>query len=159
MPIFINNIRRGVSQRSKSCKFKQITVIVYCLVCLSAVIVICVGFIGLWPSAAAVMMVSISKSEPMVLCQKTDCSLWDGSEFMYLVLFTSDGKMEQGIDRRIGVASALMQVHYCTERRRSWIQVAEISFFYRLEARSSAAAPLCQNDLLEVILWLLDTCL
>ena len=61
------------------------------------------------------MRVSTSKSEAMVLCWKTvECSLQGGSdllpqvkEFKYLgVLFTSEGKMEREMDRRIGVASA-----------------------------------------------------
>ena len=67
------------------------------------------------------MRVSTSKSEAMVLCRKTvECFLWVGSEllpqakeFKYLgVLFTSEGKMEREMDRRIGAASAVMRALY-----------------------------------------------
>ena len=67
------------------------------------------------------MRVSTSKSEAMVLCRKTvECSLRVGSEllpqakeFKYLgVLFTSEGKMEREMDRRIGAASAVMRALY-----------------------------------------------
>ncbi|KAK0135127.1 hypothetical protein N1851_029060 [Merluccius polli] len=120
------------------------------------------------------MKVSTSKSEAMVLCWKTvECSLRVGSEllpqvkeFQYLgVLFTSEGKMEHEMDRRIGAASAVMWVLYqnvvktemsrkakvliyqlsyiptltyghelwiVTERTRSRIQAAEMSFLPRV---------------------------
>ncbi|KAI3371941.1 hypothetical protein L3Q82_006813 [Scortum barcoo] len=64
---------------------------------------------------AAGMRISTSKSEAMVLDRKrVACPLWVGGEvlpqveeFKYLgVLFTSEGKMEREIDRRIGAASA-----------------------------------------------------
>jgi len=60
------------------------------------------------------MRVGTSKSEAMVLCRKrVECSLRVGSEllpqakeFKYLgVLFTSKGRMEREMDRRIGVCS------------------------------------------------------
>ena len=67
------------------------------------------------------MRVSTSMSEAMVLCRKmVECSLRVGSEllpqakeFKYLgVLFTSEGKMEREMDRRIGAASAVMRALY-----------------------------------------------
>ena len=67
------------------------------------------------------MRVSTSKSEAMVLCRKmVECSLRVGSEllpqakeFKYLgVLFTSEGKMEREMDRRIGAVSAVMRALY-----------------------------------------------
>ncbi|KAI3351334.1 hypothetical protein L3Q82_005878 [Scortum barcoo] len=68
---------------------------------------------------AAGMRISTSKSEAMVLDRKrVACPLRVGGEvlpqveeFKYLgVLFTSEGKMEHEIDRRIGAVSAVMQV-------------------------------------------------
>ncbi|KAK0137077.1 hypothetical protein N1851_026739 [Merluccius polli] len=73
--------------------------------------------------AAVGMKVSTSKSEAMVLCRKmVDCSFQVGSEFLpqvkefkYLwILFTSEGKMEREMDRRIGAASAVMRAMYRT---------------------------------------------
>ncbi|KAI3368351.1 hypothetical protein L3Q82_008056 [Scortum barcoo] len=67
---------------------------------------------------AAGMRISTSKSEAMVLDRKrVACPLRVGGEvlpqveeFKYLgVLFTSEGKMEREIDRRIGAASAVMR--------------------------------------------------
>ncbi|KAI3355560.1 hypothetical protein L3Q82_018385 [Scortum barcoo] len=66
-----------------------------------------------------------SKSEAMVLDRKRKgvaCPLRVGGEvlpqveeFKYLgVLFTSEGKMEREIDRRIGAASAVMRSVYRT---------------------------------------------
>ena len=64
------------------------------------------------------MRISTSKSEAMVLSQKKVQSLfWVGEEILpqveeieYLrVLCTSKAKMEQEIDRRFGVASAVMR--------------------------------------------------
>ena len=54
----------------------------------------------------------------MVLSRKrVDCPLWVGGEllqleeFKYLgVLFTSEGRMEREIDRRIGAVSAVMRL-------------------------------------------------
>ncbi|KAI3358420.1 hypothetical protein L3Q82_014845 [Scortum barcoo] len=66
---------------------------------------------------AAGMRISTSKSEAMVLDRKrVVCPLRVGGEvlpqveeFKYLgVLFTSEGKMEREIDRRIGAASAVI---------------------------------------------------
>ncbi|KAI3354753.1 hypothetical protein L3Q82_004520 [Scortum barcoo] len=67
---------------------------------------------------AAGMRISTSKSEAMVLDRKrVACPLQVGGEvlpqveeFKYLgVLFTSEGKMERELDRRIGAASAVMR--------------------------------------------------
>ncbi|TWW59137.1 hypothetical protein D4764_06G0006670 [Takifugu flavidus] len=67
---------------------------------------------------AAGMKISTSKSESMVLNGKNvECLLRvkeeilpQVEEFKYLgVLFTSEGRMEQEVDRRIGAASAVMQ--------------------------------------------------
>ncbi|TWW62327.1 R2DM Retrovirus-related Pol polyprotein from type II retrotransposable element [Takifugu flavidus] len=64
------------------------------------------------------MQISTSKSESMVLAQKkVECLLRVGEEvlpqveeFKYLgILFTSESRMEREIDRRIGVASAVMR--------------------------------------------------
>ncbi|KAK9541149.1 hypothetical protein VZT92_001216 [Zoarces viviparus] len=128
---------------------------------------------------AAGMRVSTSKSEAMVLCRKpVDCSLqvWteclpQAKEFKYLgVLFTSEGKMEREIDRRIGAAAAVKQALHrtvlvkkelsrkaklsiyhsvyvptltyghelwvVTERTRSWLQAAEMSFLRRVAGLS-----------------------
>ncbi|KAI3357939.1 hypothetical protein L3Q82_016326 [Scortum barcoo] len=129
---------------------------------------------------AAGMRISTSKSEAMVLDRKrVACPLrWVGGEvlpqveeFKYLgVLFTSEGKMEREIDRRIGAASAVMRSVYrtvvvkkelsrkaklsiyrsiyvptltyghelwvMTERTRSRIQAAEMSFLRRVAGRS-----------------------
>ncbi|KAI3364976.1 hypothetical protein L3Q82_001140 [Scortum barcoo] len=74
---------------------------------------------------AAGMRISTSKSEAMVLDRKrVACPLRVGGEvlpqveeFKYLgVLFTSEGKMEREIDRRIGAASAVMRSVYRTVR-------------------------------------------
>ena len=128
---------------------------------------------------AAGMKISTSKSEAMVLSRKrVACSLQVGGEilpqveeFKYLgVLFTSEGRMEREIDRRIGAASAVMRSMYrsvvvkkelsrkaklsiyrsiyvptltyghelwvMTERTRSRIQAAEMSFLRRVAGRS-----------------------
>ncbi|KAI3376638.1 hypothetical protein L3Q82_017071 [Scortum barcoo] len=72
---------------------------------------------------AAGMRISTSKSEAMVLDRKrVACPLQVGGEvlpqveeFKYLgVLFTSEGKIEREIDRRIGAASAVMRCGRCT---------------------------------------------
>ncbi|KAI3377234.1 hypothetical protein L3Q82_009145 [Scortum barcoo] len=72
---------------------------------------------------AAGMRISTSKSEAMVLDRKrVACPLRVGGEvlpqveeFKYLgVLFTSEGKMEREIDRRIGAASAVIMRSVCT---------------------------------------------
>ncbi|KAK3523485.1 hypothetical protein QTP86_033979, partial [Hemibagrus guttatus] len=124
---------------------------------------------------AAGMRVSTSKSEAMVLDRKKmACTLQVGGEvlpqveeFKYLgVLFTSEGRMDREIDRRIGAAAAVMRSMYrsvvvkkelsrkvklsiyqsiyvptltyghelwvMTERVRSRIQVAEMSFLRRV---------------------------
>ncbi|KAK3569468.1 hypothetical protein QTP86_031437, partial [Hemibagrus guttatus] len=128
---------------------------------------------------AAGMRVSTSKSEAMVLdWKKVACTLLVGGEvlpqveeFMYLgVLFTSEGRMDREIDRRIGAAAAVMRSMYrsvvvkkelsrkaklsiyqsiyvptltyghelwvMTERVRSRIQAAEMSFLRRVTGRS-----------------------
>ncbi|KAI3376987.1 hypothetical protein L3Q82_000034 [Scortum barcoo] len=86
---------------------------------------------------AAGMRISTSKSEAMVLDRKrVACPLRVGGEilpqveeFKYLgVLFTSEGKMEREIDRRIGAASAVMRSVY-----RTVVVKKELSF----ERRSS----------------------
>ncbi|KAI3363494.1 hypothetical protein L3Q82_011586 [Scortum barcoo] len=73
--------------------------------------------------AAGMRIISTSKSEAMVLDRKrVACPLRVGGEvlpqveeFKYLgVLFTSEGKMEREIDRRIGAASAVMRSVYRT---------------------------------------------
>ncbi|KAI3367063.1 hypothetical protein L3Q82_009264, partial [Scortum barcoo] len=79
---------------------------------------------GLQPSVKlAGMRISTSKSEAMVLDRKrVACPLRVGGEvlpqveeFKYLgVLFTSEGKIEREIDRRIGAASAVMRSVYRT---------------------------------------------
>ncbi|KAK3556679.1 hypothetical protein QTP70_013061 [Hemibagrus guttatus] len=70
---------------------------------------------------AAGMRVSTSKSEAMVLDRKkVVCTLQVGGEvlpqveeFKYLgVLFTSEGRMDREIDRRIGAAAAVMRSMY-----------------------------------------------
>ncbi|KAK3509762.1 hypothetical protein QTP70_008395 [Hemibagrus guttatus] len=128
---------------------------------------------------AAGMRVSTSKSKAMVLDQKkVACTLQVGGEllpqveeFKYLgVLFTSEGRMDREIDRRIGAAAAVMWSMYqsvvvkkelsrkaklsiyqsiyvptltyghelwvMTERVRSRIQAAEMSFLCRVAGRS-----------------------
>uniref|UniRef100_A0A8C6MCM8 Reverse transcriptase domain-containing protein n=1 Tax=Nothobranchius furzeri TaxID=105023 RepID=A0A8C6MCM8_NOTFU len=128
---------------------------------------------------AAVMRISSSKSETMVLIRKwVECLLRvrdevlpQVEEFKYLrVLFTSEGKLEREIDRRIGAASAVMRALYrsvvvkrelsqkvklsiyqsiyfptltyghelwvVTERMRSWIQAAKMSFLRRVSGLS-----------------------
>ena len=128
---------------------------------------------------AAGMRISASKSETMVLSRKrVECPLRVGDEvlpqveeFKYLgILFTSEGRMEREIDRRIGAASAVMRVlrrsvvvkrelsrkaklsiywsiyvptltyghelWVVTERTRSRIQAAEMSFLRRVAGLS-----------------------
>ena len=65
---------------------------------------------------AAGMKVSSSKSKAMVLnWKKVECSLRvrdnpQTEEFKYLgILFTSDGRLEREMDRRIGASSAVMR--------------------------------------------------
>uniref|UniRef100_A0A8C9VLN8 Reverse transcriptase domain-containing protein n=1 Tax=Scleropages formosus TaxID=113540 RepID=A0A8C9VLN8_SCLFO len=128
---------------------------------------------------AAGMRISTSKSEAMVLSRKkVDCPLRvrgellpQVEEFKYLgVLFTSEGKTERQVHRRIGAASAAMRSLYrsvvvkrepsrkaklsiyrsiyvptltyghelwiMTERMRSRIQAAEMSFLRRVAGRT-----------------------
>ena len=128
---------------------------------------------------AAGMRISTSKSEAMVLGRKrVECLLRGGEEilpqveeFKYLgILFTSEGRMEREIDRRIGAASAVMrslnrsvvvkrelsrkaklsiyrsiyaptltyghELWVMTERMRSRIQAAEMSFLRRVAGLS-----------------------
>ncbi|TWW64209.1 hypothetical protein D4764_03G0012170 [Takifugu flavidus] len=117
---------------------------------------------------AAGMKISTSKSEAMVLNRKkVECLLRVQEEilpqvedFKYLgVLFTSEGRMEREIDRRIGAASTVMRTLHrsvvvnrelshrsifvptltyghelwvMTERTRSRVQAAEMSFLHRV---------------------------
>ena len=128
---------------------------------------------------AAGMRISTSKSESMVLNRKrVECTLRVGGEilpqveeFKYLgVLFTSEGRMEREIDRRIGAASSVMRTLHgslvvkrelsrkaklsiyqsiyvpaltyghelwvMTERTRSRVQAAEMSFLRRVAGLS-----------------------
>ncbi len=125
---------------------------------------------------AVEMRISASKSEAMVLSRKkVACPLQVGGvllpqveEFKYLgVLFTSEGRMEREIDRRIGAAMRSMyrsvvvkkelsrkaklsiyrsiyvptltyghELWVMTERTRSRIQAAEMSFLRRVAGRS-----------------------
>ncbi|KAK0139711.1 putative uncharacterized transposon-derived protein F52C9.6 [Merluccius polli] len=121
------------------------------------------------------MRISTSKSESMVLNRKrVECTLRilpQVEEFKYLgVLFTSEGRMEREIDRRIGAASAVMRTLHgsvvvkrelsrkaklsiyqsiyvpaltyghelwvMTERTRSRVQAAEMSFLRRVAGLS-----------------------
>jgi len=91
------------------------------------------------------MRVSTSKSEAMVLCRKmVDCSLRVGNEllpqakeFKYLrVLFTSEGRMEREMDRRIGAASAVMRALY-----RSLVVKRELSRKAKLSIYRSIYVP------------------
>ncbi|KAK0154053.1 Craniofacial development protein 2 [Merluccius polli] len=125
------------------------------------------------------MRISTSKSKSMVLNRKrVECTLRVGDEilplveeFKYLgVLFTSEGRMEREIDRRIGAASAVMRTLHgsvvvkrelsrkaklsiyqsiyvpaltyghelwvMTERTRSRVQAAEMSFLRRVAGLS-----------------------
>ncbi|KAK3524816.1 hypothetical protein QTP86_007596 [Hemibagrus guttatus] len=142
---------------------------------------------------AAGMRVSTSKSEAMVLDRKkVACTLQVGGEvlpqveeFKYLgVLFTSEGRMDREIDRRIGAAAAIMQSMYrsvvvkkelswkaklsiyqsiyiptltyghelwvMTERIRSRIQAAEMSFLRRVAGRSLRDRSVLDISVLEV---------
>ncbi|XP_056892948.1 PVR cell adhesion molecule related 2 like isoform X5 [Takifugu flavidus] len=90
---------------------------------------------------AAGMKISTSKSEAMVLNRKkVECLLRvkeeilpQVEEFKYLgVLFTSEGRMEQEIDRQIGTASAVMRtLHRSVVVKRELSQKAKLSI-YRL---------------------------
>ena len=128
---------------------------------------------------AAGMRISTSKSEAMVLSRnRVECSLRVGEEalpqveeFKYLgILFTSEGRREREIDRRIGAASAVLrtlnrsvvvkrelsrkaklsiyrsiyfpiltyghELWVMTERMRSRVQAAEMSFLRRVAGLS-----------------------
>ncbi|TWW81090.1 hypothetical protein D4764_01G0009050 [Takifugu flavidus] len=80
---------------------------------------------------AAGMKISTSKSEAMVLNRKKmECLLLPQvEEFNYLgVLFTSERRMEQEIDRRIGAASAVMRtLHRSIVVKRELSQKAKLS--------------------------------
>ncbi|KAK0136262.1 hypothetical protein N1851_027842 [Merluccius polli] len=139
------------------------------------------------------MRISTSKSESMVLNRKrVECTLWVGDEippqveeFKYLgVLFTSEGRMEREINRRIGAASAVMRTLHrsvvvkrelsqktklsiyqsiyvpaltyghellvMTERTRSRVQAAEMSFLRRvagLSLRDRVRSSVIQEEL------------
>ncbi|MDF4355550.1 hypothetical protein P3445_23995, partial [Vibrio parahaemolyticus] len=89
---------------------------------------------------AAGMRISTSKSEAVVLSQKrVDCPLQVGGEvlpqveeFKYLgILFTSEGRMEREIDRRIGAASAVMQaLNWSIVVKRELSQKAKLSIYW-----------------------------
>ncbi|KAK0138802.1 putative RNA-directed DNA polymerase from transposon X-element [Merluccius polli] len=88
---------------------------------------------------AAGMRISTSKSESMVLNRKrVECTLRVGDEilpqveeFKYLgVLFTSEGRMEWEIDRRISAASAAMRtLHGSVVVKRELSQKAKLSIY------------------------------
>ncbi|KAK3565371.1 hypothetical protein QTP86_007107 [Hemibagrus guttatus] len=95
---------------------------------------------------AAGMRVSTSKSEAMVLDRKkVACTLQDGGEvlsqveqFKYLgVLFTSEGRMDREIDRRIGTAAAVMRSMY-----RSVVVKKELSWKAKLSIYQSIYVPI-----------------
>ena len=85
------------------------------------------------------MRISTFKSEAMVLSQKrVDCPLQVGGEsllqveeFKYLgVLFTSEGKMEQEIDKQIGEALAVMRtLRHSIVVKRELSQKAKLSIY------------------------------
>uniref|UniRef100_A0A8C5HIH4 Reverse transcriptase domain-containing protein n=1 Tax=Gouania willdenowi TaxID=441366 RepID=A0A8C5HIH4_GOUWI len=85
------------------------------------------------------MRISTSKSESMALNRKkVECLLRVGDEvlpqveeFKYLgVLFTSEGRMEREIDRRIGAASAVMRsLHQSVIVKRELSQKAKLSIY------------------------------
>ena len=79
------------------------------------------------------MRISTSKSESMVLNQKRveDEILPQVEEFKYLVvLFTSEGRMEREIDRRIGAASAVMRtLHGSVVVKRELSRKAKLSIY------------------------------
>ena len=88
---------------------------------------------------AAGMRISTSKSESMVLNRKrVECTLRVGDEilpqveeFKYLgVLFTSEGRLEREIDRRIGAASAVMRtLHGSVVVKRELSRKAKLSIY------------------------------
>ncbi|TWW62404.1 hypothetical protein D4764_04G0010510 [Takifugu flavidus] len=88
------------------------------------------------------MKISTSKSKAMVLNRKkVECLLRvkekilpQVEEFKYLgVLFTSEGRMEQEIDRRIGAASAVMQtLHQSVVVKRELSQKAKFSIYWSI---------------------------
>ncbi|TWW64119.1 R2DM Retrovirus-related Pol polyprotein from type II retrotransposable element [Takifugu flavidus] len=82
---------------------------------------------------AAVMRISTSKSEAMVLDRKkVECLLLPQvEEFKYLgVLFTSEGRMEREIDRRIGAASTVMRtLHRSVVVKRELSRKAKLSIY------------------------------
>ncbi|MDF4367610.1 hypothetical protein P3387_26150, partial [Vibrio parahaemolyticus] len=85
------------------------------------------------------MRISTSKSEAMVLSRKrVDCPLQvrgevlpQVEEFKYLgILFTSEGRMEREIDRRIGAASAVMRaLNRSVVVKRELSQKAKLSIY------------------------------
>ncbi|TWW61044.1 hypothetical protein D4764_05G0011340 [Takifugu flavidus] len=88
---------------------------------------------------AAGMKISTSKSEAMVLNRKkVECLLRvkeeilpQVEEFKYLgVLFTSEGRMEREIDRRIGAVSAVMRtLHWSVVVKRELSRKAKLSIY------------------------------
>uniref|UniRef100_A0A8C6KH39 Reverse transcriptase domain-containing protein n=1 Tax=Nothobranchius furzeri TaxID=105023 RepID=A0A8C6KH39_NOTFU len=95
---------------------------------------------------AAGMRISTSKSETMVLdWKRVACQLWvrrevlpQVEEFKYLgVLFTSEGRRDREIDRRIGSASAVMRT-----MSRSVMVTRELSQKARLSIYRSICVPI-----------------
>ncbi|TWW73543.1 hypothetical protein D4764_15G0009370 [Takifugu flavidus] len=88
------------------------------------------------------MKISTSKSDAMVLNRKkVECLLQvkeeilpQVEEFKYLgVLFRSEGRMEQEIDRRIGAASAVMRtLHQSVVVKRELSQKAKLSIYHSI---------------------------
>ncbi len=102
---------------------------------------------------AAGMRISTSKSEAMVISRKKvawplqvgGVFLPQVEEFKYLgVLFTSEGRMEREIDRKLSIYRSIYvltltyghELWVLTERTRSRIQAAKMSFLRRVAGRS-----------------------
>ncbi|TWW62666.1 hypothetical protein D4764_04G0013130 [Takifugu flavidus] len=98
---------------------------------------------------AAGMRISTSKSESKVLARKkVECLLRVGEEVLpqveefknLRILFTSDGRMEREIDRRIGAASAVMRaLNRSVVVKKELSQKAKLSI-YRSTSQSSPMA-------------------
>ncbi|TWW63116.1 hypothetical protein D4764_03G0001240 [Takifugu flavidus] len=81
---------------------------------------------------AALMKISTSKSEAMVLNRKkVECLLRVKEEFKHLgVLFTSEGRMEREINRWISAAPAVMRtLHQSVEVKRELSRKAKLSIY------------------------------
>ncbi|TWW68233.1 hypothetical protein D4764_19G0000310 [Takifugu flavidus] len=90
---------------------------------------------------AAGMKISTSKSEAMVLNRKkVECLLWvkeeilpQVQEFKYLgVLFTSEGRLEQEIDRRIAVSAVMRSLHRSIVVKRELSQKVKLSIYWSI---------------------------